>query len=492
LTTSLHIGFVPIARPTFDIALAGEVTAAMRSQLAGAGCRLSGPENLVMDAAAAQAAIETLAPQPLDLLLAFQASFADSSVVVNLAQAVDAPLFMWAAPEERTGGRLRLNSFCGINLAGHGLTRAGLKYEWVYAPPGDPAALHKLLTVARAGRVKRRLRSARIGRIGDHPAGFDPCSYDAGAIAARFGSQVVRRELAEVFQGARTAAGNEVETTLNMLKGRVAGLDALYQPALRGTLAAYLTLKRLAQDEALDGLAIRCWPEFFIELGCAACGAMSLLTDGLTPCSCEADVNGTITQLILQWLSGEQAFGTDVVGFDLAANNAVVWHCGQAPLSMADPEFQPRGAIHSNRKLPLLMEFPLKPGRVTIARLTEAKRSASASSLRAESGMTLAGRSEAISDKQGNASSRTPLLAMTQERAHGEYTLVVGAGEMLAAPMSFTGTSGVLRFDRPAGDVLATIMDEGLDHHISLTYGDYVADLLALAKLLELPVLRLA
>ena len=25
------------------------------------------------------------------------------------------------------------------------------------------------------------------------------------------------------------------------------------------------------------------------------------------------DVNGTITQLILQWLSGEQAFGTDVV-----------------------------------------------------------------------------------------------------------------------------------------------------------------------------------
>ena len=219
---------------------------------------------------------------------------------------------------------------------------------------------------------------------------------------------------------------------------------------------------------------------------------MSLLTDGLTPCSCEADVNGTITQLILQWMSGEQAFGTDVVGFDLAANNAVVWHCGQAPLSMADPEFQPRGAIHSNRKLPMLMEFPLKPGRVTIARLTEAKRSASASSLRAESGMTLAGRSEAISDKQGNASSRTPLLAMTQERAHGEYTLVVGAGEMLAAPMSFTGTSGVLRFDRPAGDVLATIMDEGLDHHISLTYGDYVADLLALAKLLELPVLRLA
>ncbi len=367
-------------------------------------------------------------------------------MLVDLAQGVDAPLMMWAVPEERTGGRLRLNSFCGINLGAHGLTRAGLRYDWTYAQPEDAAALRKLLTLARAGRVKRLLRSARVGRIGDHPAGFDPCSYDPDAIAERLGAQVVRRDLAGVFESVRSAAPGEVDGALAQIKQRVDGLDALDQPALRGTLGAYVTLKRLAQEDDLSGLAIRCWPEFFTELGCAACGAMSLLSDELTPCSCEADVNGTITQLMLQWLSGEQAFGTDVVGFDLERDNAVVWHCGQAPLSMADPEFQPRGTIHSNRKLPLLMEFPLKPGRVTIARLTQAR---------------------------------------------GAYTLVVGAGEMLRAPMSFTGTSGVLRFDRPASDVLNTIMTEGLDHHISLTYGDYVEELLALARMLELPVLRL-
>jgi L-fucose isomerase-like protein len=418
----------------------------VRGQLVGAGCHLVGPENLVMDAAAAQAAIATLADLPIDLLLVFQASFADSTMLVELARNVDAPLMMWAVPEERTGGRLRLNSFCGINLGAHGLTRAGLRYDWAYAHPEDAPALRKLLTLARAGRARRLLRSARIGRLGDHPAGFDPCAYDADAIATRLGAQVVRRELAGVFESVRSTAPGEVDGVLAGISQRVDGLDALDQTALRGTVGAYVTLKRLAQESDLAGLAIRCWPEFFTELGCAACGAMSLLSDELTPCSCEADVNGTITQLMLQWLSGEQAFGTDVVGFDLAQDNAVVWHCGQAPLSMADPEFRPRGTIHSNRKLPLLMEFPLKPGRVTIARLTE---------------------------------------------AHGAYTLVVGAGEMLRAPMSFTGTSGVLRFDRPASDVLNTIMTEGLDHHISLTYGDYVDELLALARMLELPVLRL-
>ena len=444
--TPLRIGFVPVARPTFDTTLAAEITGRVRGQLAGAGCQIAGPENLVMDMAAAQAAIMSLQAQPIDLLLVFQASFADSTLLVELARGVDAPLMMWAVPEERTGGRLRLNSFCGINLGAHGLTRAGLRYDWTYAQPEDGAALRKLLTLARAGRVKRLLRSARVGRIGEHPAGFDPCSYDADAIATRLGAQVVRRELAGVFESARSTAPGEVDGALAQIRQRVDGLDALDQTALRGTLGAYVTLKRLAQEDDLSGLAIRCWPEFFTELGCAACGAMSLLSDELTPCSCEADVNGTITQLMLQWLSSEQAFGTDVVGFDLERDNAVVWHCGQAPLSMADPEFPPRGTIHSNRKLPLLMEFPLKPGRVTIARLTQAR---------------------------------------------GAYTLVVGAGEMLRAPMSFTGTSGVLRFDRPASDVLNTIMTEGLDHHISLTYGDYVEELLALARMLELPVLRL-
>jgi L-fucose isomerase-like protein len=211
-------------------------------------------------------------------------------------------------------------------------------------------------------------------------------------------------------------------------------------------VGTYVTLKQIARQEQLDGLAIRCWPEFFTEMGCAACGAMSMLSDEYTPCSCEADVNGTITQLMLQWLSGEPAFGSDLVSFEVDEDIAVLWHCGLAPLSMADPAVQPRGTIHSNRQLPLLMEFTLKPGRVTVARLSEAT---------------------------------------------GSYRLVVGGGQMLQAPPSFSGTSGVLRFDRPAAQVLDTIIGEGLEHHLTITYGDYVPALKALAAMLKIPILQL-
>lgn len=444
--TVFKVGFVPLARTTFDIPLASQMAAQARSALRRSGLAPLGPESLVTSLEEAAAAVAALAEQPLDLLLVFQATFADSTMLLEVAEAATVPLLLWAVPEERSGGRLRLNSFCGINLGAHALKRHGHRYDHLYAAPGDAQALEQVRLLARAGRVTRLLREGRIGRVGESPDGLDTCRLDREALARRFGLDVVQVSLKQIFEGARSAPEQAVNDIYRSLKTRIDGLDSVDQEALRGTLGTYLILGRTARQLDLAGLAVRCWPEFFTELGCAACGAMSMLSDEGTPCSCEADVNGTITQLILQWISGEPAFGTDVVSFDLEDDSVVVWHCGLAPLAMADPQVRPRATIHSNRRLPLLMEFPLKPGRVTVARLSQ----------------------------------------VTED-----YCLVVSSGEMLRAPTSFSGTSGVLRFDRPAHQVLDTMLSEGLEHHLSLTYGDHVTTLLALARMLEMPVLRL-
>jgi len=395
----------------------------------------------------ARATAQMLVDDPPDLLLIFQATFADSTMALELAQTIDAPLLLWAVPEAREGCRLRLNSLCGINLAGHGLTRAGYGYDYIYAAPDDPTALTQVETTLRAARVRRLLKQVRLGRVGQHPDGFDTCRFDAKTLKQWLGVDVVQVELEQVFQQIKATESREIEAVAQKLSQSIENLPALDQTGVNGTLATYSTLRKLADSEKLDGLAMRCWPEFFTEAGCAACGAMSMLSNEQTPCSCEVDVNGTITQLILQWLSGAPAFGSDLVSVDVDEDVAILWHCGLAPLSMADPAQAPKGTIHSNRHLPLLMEFTLKPGRVTVARLSEAT---------------------------------------------GSYRLVVGGGEMVEAPPSFSGTSGTLRFDQPAQNVLDIIMNEGLEHHISLTYGDHVPALLALARMLDIPVLRLS
>ncbi|MCY4019315.1 MAG: L-fucose/L-arabinose isomerase family protein [Chloroflexi bacterium] len=442
----IRIGFVPIARPTFDLELARGAAARLVAALQGAGYQLVGSQDLVMDGAAIAGRIAELRASSIDMILVAQASFADSTMILQLARAIDAPLLMWAFPEDQVGGRLRINSFCGINLAAHGLRRAGLAYDAVYAPPDDTEAQAKLRNFASAAAVKSRLRGSRIGRLGENPDGFDTCLVNHEALRARLGVEVLQVGLDGFFERVRQADPAQVSAVADKVSGALAGIDEVDAKAANGTLGAYLTLDALAREEALSGLAVRCWPEFFTDLGCAACGAMSLLSDAMTPCSCEADVNGTITQLILGWISDEPAFGSDIVAFDVDADEATLWHCGLAPLSMADPDAQPEATIHSNRRLPLLMQFPLKPGRVTIARLSEAT---------------------------------------------GDFRLVIGGGEMLKGPPAFTGTSGRIRFDSGAAAVMESLLGEGLEHHVSISYGDHQDVLLSLARMLEIPILQL-
>lgn len=449
-TTShtLTLGFIALARPTFDVALAEQVTATARAQLREAGFALCGTTELISDLDGAQRAIDSLQGHTLDVLVIFQATFADSTLAVQLAEQVGRPVLLWAVPEARTGERLRLNSLCGIQLAAHALAQRGRSYEFVYALPDDAAALAQVKAVAQAGYAQRRFLTARMGVVGEHPAGFDSCRLDAQALQKQLGVRVATLPLSALFSRATQADESAINTLHQQLAERVDGLATLAQQPLRGTLGVFAALRELAQEQQFDALAVRCWPEFFTELGCAACGAMALMNTAGLPCGCEADANGTLTQLMLQWVSGEPAFGTDLVEFNTAENSAVLWHCGQAPLSMADEQVAVQGGIHSNRKVPLVMEFALKPGRVTLARLSQSGRDG--------------------------------------------LRLVLGGGEMLRAPKSFSGTSGVIRFDQPSNQVLETMMREGLEHHVAIAYGDHLPALQALARMLGLPVMRVA
>jgi L-fucose isomerase-like protein len=445
------VALVAIARPTFDVPLAQSVAGAAAQALAHAGLAVGGPGPiLIMDAAGSAAAAAQLAAATFDLLILLQASFADSSMAVHLAGIAHdrgIPVLLWAVPDARDGGRLRLNSLCGINLAGHALMLRGIPYEYVLAPADDPAGLQTVQVLARAGRARRILRHATIGVVGEHPTGFDTCQYDAGALHRLCGVQVAPLELGSVLQAARVADAGARQQFLDRVRAQAPNLDDLDVQATSGTAGVYVALREEVAARGLGGIAVRCWPEFFTELGCAACGAMSVLNDDHCPASCEADVNGTVTSLLLQSIGGGEAFITDLVSIEAQSDTGVFWHCGLAPFAMADPAVGVRGTVHSNRKLPLLFEFPLKPGRITLARL--------------------------------------------HRTAPGDYQLVFGGGEMVAAPRPYGGTCGVVRFDLPATTVFDRIMRHGLEHHFSITYGDCRAELAAFARLAGLPALDL-
>ena len=249
-----------------------------------------------------------------------------------------------------------------------------------------------------------------------------------------------------MFAQASAIDAGRVAARLEAARANYAGLDTVDAGQLEKSLRLYEALEALKQDHALDAFAVRCWPETFTDYGCAICGPMGMMGESGTPCACEADMLGALTTLLVSEAAGEPGWLVDIVDMDPGSDTGVFWHCGSAPLSMRDPDVAARAQIHSNRRMPLLAEFTLKPGRITIARITQARNG---------------------------------------------LALVLGGGEVIAAPMSFTGTSGVIRFDggaKSAGDVL---IGEMLEHHVAMVYGEHRAILESWATLKGLPIIDL-
>ncbi len=448
----MKIGLLPLGRPTFDVPYAEEKLAGMLADIdalaSQEGHEVIGPRALLMEAS--PEALSEVASA--DLMLVLQVTFTDASFVVEAA-GLGVPLAIWAVPEPRLGGRLRLNAFCGLNLAGHALGRNGVGFGWLYADPGAadlPGLLAGLYNVARLDglapgveAVEMPVPDLKIARIGERPVGFDTCDYDKAALKALTGASVDELALDDMFDAAR-GLDDAAVAPYRAKVADVPNLEDMDAGELDRSLRLAGALEMLRSENSYDAFAIRCWPETFTEYGGAVCGPVSMMGEARVPCACEADVYGAVTQAILQKIADAPVFLADLVDIDMNDDTGVVWHCGQAPLSMTDDE--PMATVHTNRKQALLYEFTLKPGRVTFFRLSQ---------------------------------------------AYGEPKIVLGGGEMLRSEMAFTGTSGVVRFDGGAARVLSDVMNSGLEHHLAIAYGDHREALRGIAAGMSLNVVEL-
>ena len=465
-----RVGLVALGRSTFDLEVAGATATAVRATLAAV------PDLTVVDAGglavetpdveAAGAALGAAASEGgLDAVVVLQATFTDSTLPAAAVAALpqDLPIVLWGAPEPRTGGRLTMNALCGINLAAYRLRADDRDVRALYLDPGADDAAQRLadaLTApaprpepptlpeptaddrVRADAVRARLASMTVGRVGHHPDGFDPCGAGADDLAT-LGTTLDHVELDAMFARARAAG----EADLAPLRAIVAdrGADAVDAAGVDATLRLHVALRGLAEDRGWSAVATRCWPECFTKMDAAACAAQGMLAEAGTPATCEADVLGAVTAVALEAASGRRAFVADLV--DAAADGTVAfWHCGQAAPDLAHPDEPVRSTLHPNRKRPLLHEFRLRPGRITIARIGH---------------------------------------------THGGLRLALGGGEILDAPRPFTGTAAVVRPDTPAEALVGTVLAEGLDHHYGLVHGDVRGVMVALARALDIPVVPL-
>lgn len=441
-----RIAYFPIGRTHFDVDLAEKLSSDLFTRLKGKFFEILGKGRVLWNVEEVENSLSDIQGIDIDLILIFQATFTDSSLITEIAEKINAPIVIWSIPEKWIGRRLRLNSFTGLNLAAHALHKRAKDFFYIYSDMDDQKSFSYLTSIVCAAYAVNKLRTMKIGLLGNPPDAFETSEFNSEQIHTKFGLDLRKYEIEDFFKKVKSIPPNRTMSAKRELGKKITNLEELDKQAVDKTVATLQAFLDLQIEDQLNGLAVRCWPEFFTNLGCAACGALSLATEHGLPCSCEADIVGLIGQLILQIISDKQSIGVDIVGFDLDKDKTAVWHCGCAPFSMANPKYPLEGANHSNRGIPLVMQFPFKPGKITITRFTQAEE---------------------------------------------QMKLIISRAEMLNQPRPFTGTCGLLRFGNPASQILDEIMSIGMEHHISFVYGDYYTELEVIARLLDLPIISL-
>ena len=442
---SLRVGFLPLARVNFDMEAAGQTLAASKALLNRLSPAVHCPDQHLSTYDMMTDWIK--ANGPFDFIIVQASTFIDPRFCLEYMQALDCPVLLWGVrePSIAQGTRLKLNSLTGVYALSQLMCQLGRDFEFIYGNPEEEKIEAAIARWLKAGDVACRVRNMKMGVIGSIPPGYFFSLEEEVMLRSQLGPQVVPTEVYKLFKQMDKIDEDTRKKVFAGLAAEVPAFNTLPAEKQSAIAGFYQVVRNFIDDNTLDAVCGRCWPDSFEGLDIAFCSIYAMLSN-LLPVGCEADQGGTISLAMLSWLSDNApAYLADPVSLDEAADTMTYWHCGFGSPKLAKTGTEIDVVGHPNRKTPPSFAFPLKPGRVTVCRL-------------------------------GKCSSG--------------YRLLVGGGESIDAPLQYSGTSAVVRMDGGSESFVRRLANEGWEYHIALVYGDVREELVTLGRLLNVEVVK--
>ena len=399
-------------------------------------------DGFVCDEASSVRQAESFMAARVDAVIMYFVTFPLGAMIPAAASRINVPILLLANPEEPGPGKMwEQNSFCGANMAAHGLNRLRKQYSFTFALPEETAA--KMAAPVAAVRAIAGLKNLKLGLVGGRVPGFYTSNFDELQLRRDFGTTVEVLDLLEAVEVGRALGGAELEAARKVVKENAAGCFQVGENDLELAARLFGAFVALARKYNLSGYAVRCWPELSDIFGIAPCAVLGMLSNCGLGTSCEGDVNGAVTMKLLEFLAGGGlAFFVDLISFDQKDNTGVVWHCGAAPTKLCrkfeETTFRMHMRVDGGDKKGLTCDFPLKAGRVTIAKF--------------------------------------------DTDADGRNRMLIVPGEAVDTDAFLRGNPLRIRFDAPAQKVIDTVMERGFEHHYAVIHADVVESLKIFCK----------
>ena len=287
---------------------------------------------------------------------------------------VNTPIVMWAVPEPefKEGGLLEKNSWCGVNMHTSHLYKLGIKYDYIYGTPEDEIVKSNLKNIIKVAEVIKKLRYTYIGAFGGRVPGYFDSNFDELSLRKSLGIKFEFIDLSEVLAEFDKISENEVKEVANKIYfGKRVSIDKY----INNSAKLFISIKRIIERYNLSAVALKCWPDFQNLLEISACSVMGALGDEYIQVSCEGDMLGAVSMLIMSSFNNDVSSSMDISDFDFNRNSFYIYHCGSCPTKMAinKKTIEHRGHSLFDKNPGIVSEFYLKTGSCGVLRLSEDK-----------------------------------------------------------------------------------------------------------------------
>ena len=394
-------------------------------------------KNLIIEPEDAHKAALDLAAKDIDAIAVISGTFHLGHLVLEIEKTLHKPLLLWGLPElEYNGGKIRLNSVCGVNLNASNLYKSGVRNYHVCV--GNSIDQNWLDAV----RIIASLKNSKIAILGYRAKGFfNLGTYDL-SVYRQMGLLIDHYELTEVWN---TEVPKEAfDKRMSQLKETFI-MDELSNEQKNKVAELSVKLNIFFDKHRLNAVAIRCWPEFAANFGISPCAAMSLLQSEGRIIACEGDVEGAISMLAHSAIGAETPYLFDFSQVNFDEDTALLWHCGVAPCNLWDGKCQRSLSTYFAGGKGVTADFVLKDGDVSVVRF---------------------------------------------DSAGSEYRLFLTTGKVIPMEKELRGTYMKARFEKPVEDVMETVVNNGIAHHASVVYGNYVKPIEIFAKIMGWEIIR--
>ena len=310
-----------------------------------------------------------------DAVLVVQTMAVPPAYVQAMLDHLHQPVVIWAIQDSATISSdfsashiTSLGATVGTPMLTNLLHRTSRPFELVVSSTDDPAAGATVADRLRAGAVARRLRGARLARVGQPMDGYSCVDADDDDLRRALGMQVVPISPQEVQDRYRAVSDDEIAVRRQDVDRHFAvGADPPQEDLAR-TLRLAAAMETLDRDNHIAAGAMNCHVSeirFGDEPGLTPCFGLGCETTRGIPWSCTGDVLTAVAMLVAKGLSGAALYH-EVEAIDFETGEVAVANSGEHDLGWtADgqtPDFEPNPWFAHDPRTGFRVRFELPAG----------------------------------------------------------------------------------------------------------------------------------